>query len=279
MLLKLNAGSNKGILYQFCGNWNDLESMVNTGIRLSGYMELTWANMKSLERSERNTTKFASLTRSPGVIIESKSSQWRYAVILDGDTLTDHYKLRPYSFYFRPGVRHFFLEEHAGIDTDDRIGQPYYILSNTEAIDANGVKLTKKEGDDLVRWAMSDEMRDYVNVKVYEPRGYSGNLSEILDEIDLEELMEDDSENDIDLVKKYDIDINLGSPETYDKRFTYDETVDTKQKILDWRAGKRKYLPIRALPSVLYRVAARTLTESEDRIYPNKISVFLYLFM
>lgn len=254
MLLKMNSSSNKGYLYQFCPNWEGLDSMVNSGeLWLSKYSELSWQKGKGIERNEETKTRFASLTRSPGVIIEAKSSKWRFAVILDSRFLTSKYKIKPYSYFFRPGVRSYVLEEYSG----ENGGKPHYLLAKDGNVKTDGVELSKQEGDEIVRWLGEAESAGYAKVKEEVPKQSSlsdySSLNDILDIYDLDDL--DDmfgSDEDPDLVVRYYFDIHLGT----------DESHDTESNL--------KYLPVTSLPKPLYRVASRVLTESEERLYPHK---------
>lgn len=267
---RLNAGANKGILYRFCGSWKTLDNMVNTGIRISDYTELTWDTGKNIDRREDNRSPFASFTRNPSAIIQTKNPDWRYAVILDGSVLSDDYNLKPYSYFFRPGRRSYTLEEYRG---DPEKGD-YYLLAKDGAIEIDGVRLTAAEGDDIVRWASNPSMRDYVKFKKTPVKQF-GNMrlsKDIFTLEDFEDMEEEDSLKPY-LKNTYYLVVNLGNEEIYDKSRTLGNAEDYASGAEYEQAKKEghlKYLPVSALPKPLYRVAQRMMTESEERLYPHK---------
>lgn len=157
MLLKLNARTNKGYLYHFTDSWEHLEEIVDDGLDpTKGDPETTWENSKKIVKYQEDDgeqqalANYVSLSRNPSSVYTLKDETWRYGVVIDSNRLSDNYILKPYYWAYRP------TKEGSIVDITMDFGiyrdkDNNYSLRYGHYLEKK-VSLTKKEGEEIIRW-------------------------------------------------------------------------------------------------------------------------------
>lgn len=154
-MLRLNSKKYRGILYHFCKNWTELNSIVKKGIKIQN-QETTWEDNR-FEQDEQGRSSVVSFTRNPSGIIEQAVPEWRYAVILDGEKLDDTKgTFKPQHYLMIPGTKtlSFFVRGSGDAVMDAGFHNP-----NSHAV------LSAQEYQKIKDWAYQKEKEGKATVQ------------------------------------------------------------------------------------------------------------------
>lgn len=235
-MIRLLCGKNKGYLYHFRSSWKTIEKIIANGLKGTA-LDLTWEEGKQIGKTEDNLARFASLTRNPSAIIQFANPEWRYAVILDGNILSDTEILRPFFSHVDPGNLAINIKQ---------VADGYEIeTENTHA----RYHLTQDEGDEVLDFIFDDRWEFYLN--------FEGDLTREGLTVTFNLGKDNNYEEDVTLLPRESYGPMEG-PGSEEAEELYMEDFDD---------GRRRPLTLKDFPGPLYQALMATGYESEERLY------------